>query len=116
MIGRRNILDIKKQAHHLVDATHTLEISLYQVMKTNLGQKVFLPAFHGAIHANGDIPLFASHTTVASLFITSGDVRQGIGQIVKFAAIEELLGHVIFQPHNLRDLHLNGHLPPNISQ
>lgn len=43
-------------------------------------------------------------------------MSQCIRQIVKLALIKKFLGHVVLQPQDLGDLHLNGHLPANIAE
>lgn len=60
--------------------------------------------------------MLADHTAETSLFISRSNVRKGIRQIIELAFVKELLGHVILEPKNLRDLHLNRHLSADITE
>ena len=60
--------------------------------------------------------MLTDHAAEASLFVARSNVRQGIPQIIELASVKELLGHVVFEPKNLGDLHLNGHLTADIAE
>lgn len=60
--------------------------------------------------------MLTDYAAEASLFVARSNVRKGIRQIIELAFVKELLGHVVFEPKNLRDLHLNGHLAADIAE
>lgn len=60
--------------------------------------------------------MLADHAAETSLFVARSNVRKGIPQIIELAFVKELLGHVVLEPQNLWDLHLNGHLSADIAE
>lgn len=105
-----------KWAHHPVDATHALKVILHQIAETDRLVKVFLPALDASVDTNGDKALLADGAAVASGIIASRHVCEGIGQIVKLALIKQLRWHVVLEPEDLRDLHLNAHCAADIAE
>lgn len=104
------------QAHHPVDSAHALEVILCQISESNILQEILLPSLHTAINTDRDIPLLADHTAEAALFVAGCNVCQSIRQIVELALVKHLLGHMVLEPQDLGDLHLNGHLATDIAQ
>lgn len=100
--------------HYTIDATHPPEIVLGQVAKTNGLKKVFLPALLAAVDTNGHIALLADGAAEAARLVARGQVSKGITQVVELAAREELRRHVVLEPEDLGDLHLNAHLAADI--
>lgn len=106
----------KEKAHHPIDSSHPFEIIFHQILQPNFLQEVFLPALDTSIYTNRDEALLTDHTAETPLLVPSCDMGQGIGQIIEFTLVEELLGHVVLQPKNLGDFHLDGHLSPDVAQ
>lgn len=57
-----------------------------------------MPTLDAAVDTNWHEALFADDTAVASLFVAGGQVLESIGQVVKLAAVKQLLRHVVLQP------------------
>lgn len=76
--------------------------------------KVFLPALDTAVYANGDETLLADGTAEAARLVTGSQMSKSVCQVIKLAAVEQLRGHVVLEPQNLGDLHLDAHLAANI--
>ena len=106
----------RSRLYHPVYASHALEVVFGQVLQTNLFQKVILPALDTAIDTDRDKTLLAHDTAVAAGFAASGNVGESIRQIVKLAAVEQLLWHVVLEPQDFWDLHLNAHLTANVAE
>lgn len=103
-----------RDSYHSVNATHALEVVLGQLAKTNGLKEVLLPALLTAINTDGHVALLADSAAEAAGLVASGEMGQGISQVVELATIKELLGHVVLEPEGLGDLHLNAHLTADI--
>jgi len=106
----------KKETYHPIDPSQALEVVLGQLAEADLAEEILLPAFDAAVDADGDIPLLADDAAEAALLVARGDVGEGVGQVVELAAVEELRGHVVLEPQDLGDLHLDGHLAADVAQ
>jgi len=101
---------------HFVNTSHALEVVIAQILQSNLLEKIFLPPFHAPIDPDRNKSLLANDTAIASSIASSGQVGEGIAKIVELAAVEDFFWHVVLQPQNFRNLHLDGHLPSNIAK
>ncbi len=104
----------KERAHHPVNASHALEIILDEISEANLVVKIFLPALDAAINADGNVALLANGAAEAARLVAGSQVSKGIRQIVKLAAGKEIGRHVVLEPEDLGDLHLDAHLAANV--
>ena len=104
-----------KETHHPVYSPHSLEVILHEIPQTNRMIKIFLPAFHTPINADRNEALLAHRAAEAPGLVARGNMRQGIGQIVEFAPIEERRRHIVLEPENLWDFHLDAHRAPHIA-
>jgi len=102
--------------YHPVDASHALEVVFCEVLEANFLEKVVLPALDTAVDTDRDKALLADDTAEAAGLTTSGNVCEGVGQIVELAPVEELLGHVVLEPKNLWNLHFNAHFTTDITK
>lgn len=75
-----------------------------------------MPAFDTSVNTNGNETLLADYTAEASSLTARSNVCERVSQVVELATVEELLGHIVLQPQDFGDLHLNGHLSAHISQ
>lgn len=76
--------------------------------------KVLLPALDTAVHADGDVALLTDGAAEAAGLVASGQVGEGIRQVVKLAAGKEIGGHVVLEPEDLGDLHFDAHLAADV--
>lgn len=104
------------KANHPVYTTHALEVIFAQFLQTNLLQEIVLPALNAAIYTNGHEALLADNTAEAASLVARGHVSQGVSQVVELALVEKLLRHVVLEPKDLGDFHLDGHLATNIAE
>lgn len=95
------------RTHFAVDSAQSLEIIFHKIPQANGFQKVSLPSLDTTINTNGDISLLAHRTTEAPILILGSHMCQSIGQVVELAPIEQFLRHVVLQPQDLGNLHLN---------
>lgn len=102
--------------YHPVDTTHALKVVLAEILETNLLQKVLLPSLDGSIDTDRDITLLANNRAEAAGFGASGHVGKSISQVVELATVEQLLWHVILQPQDLWNFHLDRHLSTDVSE
>lgn len=105
-----------KKAHHPVNTTHTLEIVLNKVFEPNRRQEVILPALNAAVNADRNVSLLADGAAEAPCLVASSHVRERISEIVELAAVKELLGHVVLEPQDLGNFHLDAHGAANVLQ
>jgi hypothetical protein len=104
----------RKRAHHPVDASHALEIVFDKITEANIVVEILLPALDTTINTNGNVTLLADGAAEAAGLVASSNVSEGISQIVEFAASKELGRHVVLEPENLGDLHLDAHLAADV--
>lgn len=97
-----------------MNTSHSLKVVLGQILEANRLKKVLLPALLTIVNADRDISLLADCAAEATGLITSGQVGKRVAQIVKLAAGKLLCRHIILEPKNLGDLHLDAHLATNI--
>jgi len=102
--------------YHPVDTTHALEVVLAKILKTDLLQKVLLPTLDGSVDADWDVSLLTDNRAKAASLGASSHVGKCVSQVVELATIKELLWHVVLQPQDLWNLHLNRHLSTDISK
>ena len=102
--------------YHPIDTSHTLEVVLAEILKTDLLQKVLLPSLDGSVNADWNVALLADDGAKAASLGASGHVGKSVSQVVELATVKELLWHVVLQPQDFWNLHLNRHLSTNISE
>jgi len=102
--------------YHPIDTTHALKVVLAEILKTNLLQEVLLPSLDGSIDTDWDITLLAYNRAEAASLGASGHVGKSISQVVELATVEQLLWHVVLQPQDLWNFHLDRHLSTNVSE
>jgi len=101
---------------HFVDASHALEVVFTEVFKANFLEEVLLPALHTAVDADRHESLLADYTAKAPCLTASSQMCKSVRQVVKLAAVEELFWHVVLQPQDLGNFHLDRHLAAHVSQ
>ena len=101
-------------AHHLINATHSLEVVLNKVIQANSVIEVLLPALYTAIHTDWDISLLADGAAEAAALVTRSNMGEGIAEVVKLGSCKELRRHVVLEPENLWDLHFDAHFASNV--
>lgn len=102
--------------YHFVNTAHALEVVLAEIAQANLIEKVLLPALYAAINTNRYVTLLTNGTAEAAGLATGCHVCESISEIVELALVEQLLGHVVLEPEDLGNLHLNAHRSTDISQ
>lgn len=115
-VAQKSKREMEELAHHLINATHALEIVLDKIIQSNSVIKVLLPAFDTAIHADWDVSLLADGAAEAAVLVTSGDVGESITEIVKLGPFKQLCRHIVLEPKNFGDLHFDAHFASNIFQ
>ena len=97
-----------------MNTSHFLKIVLGQVAQPNGLKEILLPALLAVVNANRDISLLADSAAEATSLIPSSQMSESITQIVKLASRKLLGGHIVLEPQDLGDLHLNAHFATNI--
>lgn len=102
--------------YHPVDTTHALEVVLAKILKTDLLQKVLLPSLDGSVDSDWNVTLLTYNRAEAASLGAGGHVGKSISQVVELAAVEQFLWHMVLQPQDFWNFHLDRHLSTNVSE
>ena len=97
----------KERTHLAMDTTESLKVVLCEFSEADGLQEIALPALGTAVDPDWDMALLADNAAPASVLIASRHMRKSVCQVVEFAFVEEFLRHVVLQPEDLGNLHLN---------
>lgn len=93
------------------------EIVFFEVTKSNGLKEVLRPSTgDAALRVIRQISLLADKAAQASRLTTGRNMSERIGQVIELVSCKCLSRHIIFQPQDFRDLHLDRHLSSHIAQ
>lgn len=85
----------------------------HELLETDLLEKVLVPPL-APLDARRDVRALARQRAVAPRLVARRFEREPIGQIKELALLKDRLGHVLLEPEDLRDLHLEAHRPADV--